>query len=484
MMRTDDPDPPAAVLDRLRARVARVRLWVAGREAGPRRALILGAVALLAAAAYLAVPAERADLEWIYGGQRFTPGQLTTIRAVLAERGIAPVKLDARGRVAIPLDRMTEAVAALRKRHIDDASIAEIRTEALQGSFLDGPDEHRQRQLRVHERSLKALIEKLAGVVQADVMINPLPSAGFGPRARGARALVQVQTEGDRPLPFKTIKLILQLLTGGTDYQLAPEAVTLLGRDATYLSPAEPGRLRLALAHAREEELADGVRARQAGIDGVRVSARLAADPAAAAMPPDAGAGTLPPLPPESPGAGEPAWISVQVPEDYYRRVFGAIEPGRSPTSEDLAAYREQIDAQIRALAAQAVPVAELGGVTIEPIAAPAAGPSRPASVATAPSPGSPRRSWWGPAVAAGAVGLPALAVLFRLATRRPEARAPGPRRTPRPHLGVVAATTGPGTADDRGPGPLERVRDLVRLDPEAAAGVLQRWIGQGGHLS
>jgi hypothetical protein len=28
---------------------------------------------------------------------------------------------------------------------------------------------------------------------------------------------------------------------------------------------------------------------------------------------------------------------------------------------------------------------------------------------------------------------------------------------------------------------PAERARELVRLDPAAAGGVLQRWIGQGG---
>src|SRR5439155_16884061 len=117
------------------------------------------------------------------------------------------------------------------------------------------------RQLQVQERTLKALIEKLAGIIQADVMINPLPAAGVGARARSARALVHLQTEGDRPLPFKTIKRILQLLTGGTDYQLAPEAVTLLGPDLTYLSPDEPSRLRQMLAHAHEEVLADAAQA-------------------------------------------------------------------------------------------------------------------------------------------------------------------------------------------------------------------------------
>ena len=32
-------------------------------------------------------------------------------------------------------------------------------------------------------------------------------------------------------------------------------------------------------------------------------------------------------------------------------------------------------------------------------------------------------------------------------------------------------------------PGPSERVRELVRRNPEAAASVLQRWTGQGGRV-
>jgi hypothetical protein len=31
------------------------------------------------------------------------------------------------------------------------------------------------------------------------------------------------------------------------------------------------------------------------------------------------------------------------------------------------------------------------------------------------------------------------------------------------------------------GPGPSEKVRELIRLNPEAAASVLHRWTGQGG---
>ncbi len=87
------------------------------------------------------------------------------------------------------------------------------------------------------------------------------------------------------------------------------------------------------------------------------------------------------------------------------------------------------------------------------------------------PDPAEPVQAWLIPAVASGA-GLAA----GRLGRGRvpPGHQAPaGPSRPPRWRAGFVA--------DEPNPGPSERVRELIRLNPEAAAGVLQRWIGQGG---
>jgi hypothetical protein len=36
----------------------------------------------------------------------------------------------------------------------------------------------------------------------------------------------------------------------------------------------------------------------------------------------------------------------------------------------------------------------------------------------------------------------------------------------------------------ESGAGHSERVRELIRHNPEAAASVLHRWIGQGGHAA
>jgi flagellar M-ring protein FliF len=62
------------------------------------------------------------------------------------------------------------------------------------------------------------------------------------------------------------------------------------------------------------------------------------------------------------------------------------------------------------------------------------------------------------------------------LASRRP---APHPSARPREDRARYKIDE----ASDPGPGPSERVRELIRLNPEAAASVLHRWTGQGGTI-
>ncbi len=115
--------------------------------------------------------------------------------------------------------------------------------------------------------------------------------------------------------------------------------------------------------------------------------------------------------------------------------------------------------------------------------------------------------SWWLPAGIAGGItaglALAASALGMRvLATRRPTPRT---RQTSAPssspHLGRYRSDPavepgsghgsphqkgpphGHGHGHDHGPGAAERVRELIRLNPEAAASVLNRWIGQGEAL-
>ena len=82
---------------------------------------------------------------------------------------------------------------------------------------------------------------------------------------------------------------------------------------------------------------------------------------------------------------------------------------------------------------------------------------------------------WWSLAGTAAAVAVTLMVAAYRaVVSRRPVLRrARGADRGRYPI----------DTAPEPGHAPSERVRELVRFNPEAAAGVLQRWIGQGGHV-
>jgi len=87
------------------------------------------------------------------------------------------------------------------------------------------------------------------------------------------------------------------------------------------------------------------------------------------------------------------------------------------------------------------------------------------------------RRSvpWWPLVGTAAAVA----ATLMVAAYRAVVSRRPMPRRA----RGSDRVRYPIDAAPESGHAPSERVRELVRFNPEAAAGVLQRWIGQGGHV-
>jgi flagellar biosynthesis/type III secretory pathway M-ring protein FliF/YscJ len=76
-----------------------------------------------------------------------------------------------------------------------------------------------------------------------------------------------------------------------------------------------------------------------------------------------------------------------------------------------------------------------------------------------------------------GAVGVSVyvlVVVVTRIQVARRPARLPEPMHKTRRYQADSASD----------PGPSERVRELIRRNPEAAASVLQRWTGQGGRVT
>jgi hypothetical protein len=181
-------------------------------------------------------------------------------------------------------------------------------------------------------------------------------------------------------------------------------------------------------------------------------------------------------LPEPSGSKTEVARVLVRVPRSYY---LSKAALNRDPSPDRLQPFIDQTESLIREAVAHVVPSeltrpGEPPDVTIQilPVDPPASVPlrSQVANDVRGPFPG------WLPACVAG-VGL--MVLLSALGVRVLAWRRPAGRR-------VAAARPGryrSDAASEPGSGPAERVRELIRLNPEAAASVLHRWIGRGESL-
>jgi hypothetical protein len=177
------------------------------------------------------------------------------------------------------------------------------------------------------------------------------------------------------------------------------------------------------------------------------------------------------------------ARVWVRVPRSYY---FSKAAPDRDPPLDRLKKIVERTEELIREAVTHAVPpeltgsaaAADLLKIDTIPEDEPASVPLR-SQVATDPR--GPL-SWWLPATGVGGGLLVLLSVLgvCVLAWRGPAVRYRR-GRVAVPRLGRYRSDAASEPAP--GPGPAERVRELIRANPEAAASVLHRWIGQGESL-
>jgi flagellar M-ring protein FliF len=167
----------------------------------------------------------------------------------------------------------------------------------------------------------------------------------------------------------------------------------------------------------------------------------------------------------------ERGWVVVNVPRSFYLNMEIRGDQGK-PSLEELRVMAERTEKSIRTTIALLLPDSDSWKVEVGTFADDVA-QSRP-TVLPDPSDSRQRLLEWGILGAVGG-GLLILAIagsVIHLA-RRP-ARLPvhsaGSRRY---HAGSVLQ-----------PSPSERVRELIQRNPEAAASVLQRWVGQGGRSS
>lgn len=474
-MRTDPSDPLAATLHRLRAWTWRARRWALSLGPGGRLALAAALLGALTPVVYLAAPTDSDATAWVAGGREFPRGDQHDALRLLATKQIAALA-DGR-RIEVPRDRLAEAEALLAQHDLGGDPVALLDRPVASPLFAH-PAEVEEARKRQHERYLAAEIEGYEPTLAATVLtFPPARSRGLARRPDPMRATVLLRADGDRSIPEETYRRVIHLMLGLVP-DLRAEGLSVYGNGEPYLVVGQPALGERSQAKAREDELRGEILRQLDWIEAVRVTVRVESPPAptppraeSPGPPPTAVATNAPlgaiddPPPALAPKGPTPAHVLIQVPASHYAR---ALDEEHKPSAEDVRLIVARVDSAIRQAVEIVVPEAERGEVTITRI--PVAEPARPPASATASRRLPAERL---ALVGAASVVLAASAVaLGRWLTtrRRPSAGPVVEARRPRVDLGDGDVT-----------GPSGRVRELIRLDPAAAAGVLGRWISQGG---
>jgi flagellar M-ring protein FliF len=482
----------------------------------------------------------------LLSGKHFSSEDLIKICRALDRQRVA-YRVDEERRVQVGSDQFDQAAELVGKLDLGQHSIDEIREGSSSwGGFLDPPNERERKKHLDREKILERLIKKLDGVGWSLVSINrPQTSGRFRPVGKTS-AFVYLETEGNRHLPSQTIQAI-PLIVARFETDLTPASITVMDRwgkiyfDAGNLTVGDQARDR-----AREEELAGEIKYALNWIKGVRVQVQVATprsgEPGSAVASPSAiPAGRQPPSPQTGSGpertkaiispsvtlkpmigvnqpltldpnseAESPAKASLKIGADsgitvnettasvaaagpvsvaqadqrsergrlliYVPRSFyyyaDIRNPEREPTRDELLAMRERTERQIRKQVGLVIPESGSWKVDIDTIPDDVA----PGPLAVLPSADDPRRKVldWGIVSTVGAAVSIMVAFGAWIHVARRPAGSPAPLLKSRPYHVDSASARGPS----------ERVRELIRRNPKAAASVLQRWAEETGQGS
>ena len=510
-MRADDAQQFAT--EQLRSAHERLGAWLG--QAGPRARWAIGgliAVVLLATAASFFTGSEPANTEWLYDGRVFSRTESAKIISALKAADIPCVETG--GKLGVAAAKRAEALEVLGRGHIGPRPLDDLLDDrATAGSMWELPDDRDKRDLRGKEKIAREVIARFRGVVSATIILTPVAPTNRLSSVRSLKATALIQTEDDQPLSHSTIDRICHGLTNID--AVDPDAITVIdptnGRD--YRVAGRPDVEARSTVRVREEELREKI-LNQLRIDGALVYVRIdqasplqAHDDEAPAIAPPNRIGVNRPVVTDEPssrpaedstprllanathpasnaGTGNShvnhrfselprqAYVLVQVPRSHYLKLFQAIHPTQAPTPDDLAPFAVRVRETIQTVVNAIIPSQEMAALNIVRIDDLESGQLAGMNGLT-PRKGNPS---WLPVV--GGLALAAAVLLLLgggwLALRRPwlgPDPSAGRRQKSAPQATVTTTTA------------TERVRELIRLDPGAAAGVLHRWIAQGGHI-
>ncbi len=478
MMPTDAPDPLAA--SRLRAGLERARRWLVRQGPWGRLMMLGGLLAVLLGGSYLVGRPDRsAEPAWVYDGYHFSHDEAGRVVRALEAKSITA--LAKQGQVEVRRDQLAEAHACLNKLGLAPASLHDAPTAP---GLFTSPAQIEQEELRQRAKKIETALRKLdlAPLVQ----IFRTPRRGLAPTG-SLKVTVFLDVEESQPLPPSLIERIKVVVQNFEPDLVIDDGLWICDSQGTpYWIPGARALQNQSQQRARADEIRAGIEQQLSWrIPGVRVGVHLEVEevadpppvpaapvsPTSASVwinqPPEDVAEPAAPAPSPKPGTSK-ARVVVWVPSDHYRKQARQILGTASPSPSELSLLVSRTEESIRTAVGLVVGSNELAGLTVERVPVPS--PEEPSpTVALEPSPAR----WRGTTAMLGG-GLAALGLfVVALGGRFWFARRPSrPRPTPaarRPRIDVA------------GVAPAERARELVRLDPAAAGGVLQRWIGLGG---
>ena len=512
-MRTETSTSRAPTIDRMRAELARARRRFKAQPTPLRWSIGLAALAAGVVLTYAATNSPASAVGFVRSGDRFAADDRIKVCNALDKLHVR-YRVDELNRVEVSAAQLDAANDAIAKLSVGPRPFSEIDQAADTPSLLDSIGAQKQRDERAISAKLEEMIRPMDGVVSAHVLVTR-PKGGRGFRAApAATAVVWLETEKDRELSSATVEAI-QGLVAGVVPEVKRDGLSVFDRKGRrYLDASNVAIGAEAKIRHRRDELRQEILDKLEWLKGATVSVQLVASPAIPAPNPPAPLLTPTPapampagevgLPPLSMRVNEPLDLTPETPEPLPALPAPVVTPpapviepptprtrvwvtvprsfylraarNREPSLDDLQPLVERTKGLIETAVRHVLPPDQL----IEPVVIstiPDEAPTRLPTPAPQVESDARRLILWGvPAGFAAAALAGGLTAAFVMASRRPALRAVAPPRDDHGRYKIDEPS-------DSGPGPSERVRELIRLNPEAAASVLHRWTGQGGTL-
>jgi flagellar M-ring protein FliF len=274
-MRVTDRLSTVAVLQPLRSGVNRLRHTVAELRPAIRWTLALGAALWLAVAGYWAATSwAPSGVRYLSAGRRFSSEDLIEICRAFDEQHI-DYHQDER-RLQVGVDQFDQASAIISKLDLGQRSIEELREQrGAWPSVWETEDEKKRKDQLACERIVESLISRMDGVVWSLVAIHNVNPSALLHSAPTPSAFVYIETEGDHKLPFRSVQSIPAILTGWVP-GLTSKSITVMDRRGhRYLDSRNPSLGEVSHHRAQEEELAEKILEKLNWIRGVQVLVHL-----------------------------------------------------------------------------------------------------------------------------------------------------------------------------------------------------------------